>query len=82
MALKSTFNVGGRVINAYRSYLETNIVQMLLCGCDWYRNFYGLKRKVKVSNFVLEFYVVKLICYKLWLKFICELIVLAHRISI
>ena len=31
---------------------------------------------------MLEFYVVKLICYKLWLKFMCKLIVLAHRTSI
>ena len=60
---ESTFSAGGRVIDAYRSSLGADTVQMLLCGCDWYRNFYGLKRKAKVSNFMLEFYVVKLICY-------------------
>ena len=70
VASESTFSADGRFIDAYCSFLGTNTVQMLLCGCEWYQNFYGLKRKVKVSNFVLEFYVVKLICYKLWLEFI------------
>ena len=67
VASKSTFSAGGRVINAYRSSLGTDAVQMLLCGCDcdWYRNFYDLKRKAKVNNFMLEFYAIKFICYKL-----------------
>ena len=44
VASESTFSVGGRVIDAYCSSLETNTIQMLFCGCDWYRNFYGLKK--------------------------------------
>ena len=67
MASESTFSAGGKVIDAYRSSLGTDTVHMLLCGCDcdWYQNFYDLKRKAKVNNFVLEFYAVKFICYKL-----------------
>nr|GMD95269.1 zinc finger BED domain-containing protein RICESLEEPER 2-like [Ipomoea batatas] len=35
VASKSTFSVGGRVIDTYRASLGTNTVQMLLCGSDW-----------------------------------------------
>ncbi|MBA0646164.1 hypothetical protein Goklo_014147 [Gossypium klotzschianum] len=51
VALESAFSDGGRVIDAYHSYLGTDTVQMLLCGSGWYRNYYGLKKKAKVSNF-------------------------------
>ncbi|KAK5845549.1 hypothetical protein PVK06_001740 [Gossypium arboreum] len=47
MASESAFSASGRVIDSYRSSLETNMVQMLLCGSNWYRNFYGLKNKAK-----------------------------------
>nr|GMD42501.1 zinc finger BED domain-containing protein RICESLEEPER 2-like [Ipomoea batatas] len=50
VASKSTFSAGGRVIDTYRASLGTNIVQMLLCGSDWLRNLYNLKRKVKCTE--------------------------------
>nr|KJB19003.1 hypothetical protein B456_003G080400 [Gossypium raimondii] len=50
VASESTFS-GGRVIDAYHSSLRTDTMQMLLYGFDWYQNFYGLKKKAKVSNF-------------------------------
>ncbi|MBA0754826.1 hypothetical protein Gogos_019812, partial [Gossypium gossypioides] len=32
VASKSTFSDGGKVIDAYQSYLGTDTVQMVLCG--------------------------------------------------
>ncbi|OMO86928.1 hypothetical protein CCACVL1_09377 [Corchorus capsularis] len=54
VASESTFSVGSRVIDTYRSSLGTDIVQMLLCGSDWLRNFYGMKRKKKGQEEVKE----------------------------
>jgi len=54
VASEATFSAGGRVIDQYRSNLGTNTVQMLLCGEDWFRAFYGIKRKRKVS--IIFFY--------------------------
>ena len=48
---ESTFNVGGRVIDPHRASLSTENVQMLLCGGDWVRALYGMKRKCKASAF-------------------------------
>ncbi|KAI0504151.1 hypothetical protein KFK09_015099 [Dendrobium nobile] len=48
VASEATFSAGGRVIDQYRSSLGTETVQHLICGSDWYRNLYGIKRKVKV----------------------------------
>ena len=56
VASESTFSVGGMVIDAYCSSLGINLVQMLFCGSDWYRNFYDLKRKSKASNFNVFFF--------------------------
>ncbi|XVF54432.1 hypothetical protein PTKIN_Ptkin05aG0179800 [Pterospermum kingtungense] len=36
VASESTFSAGGREIDAYRSTLGTDTVQMLLCGSDWF----------------------------------------------
>ncbi|XVF67147.1 hypothetical protein PTKIN_Ptkin10aG0097300 [Pterospermum kingtungense] len=48
VASEAAFSVVGRIIDSYRSSLGAETVQMLLCGSDWLRNFYGLKRKAKV----------------------------------
>ena len=50
VASESTFSAGGRVIDQYRSSLGTDTVEALLCGNDWLRSFYNLKRKNKVSS--------------------------------
>ncbi|XP_057473813.1 zinc finger BED domain-containing protein RICESLEEPER 1-like [Actinidia eriantha] len=44
VASESTFSAGGRVIDPYRASLSTETVQMLLCGADWVRAFYGIKK--------------------------------------
>lgn len=51
---ESTFNTGGREIDAYRSSLGTDTVQMLLCGGNWFQNFYGITRKTKSEEDVEE----------------------------
>jgi len=35
VASKSTFSVGGRVIDQYRSLLKPDIVEALVCTRDW-----------------------------------------------
>ncbi|KAL4562912.1 hypothetical protein LXL04_026943 [Taraxacum kok-saghyz] len=50
VASESTFSVGGRVIDAYRSSLGKETVQKLFCGADWIRHFYGINKKLKISN--------------------------------
>ncbi|XP_019167735.1 PREDICTED: zinc finger BED domain-containing protein RICESLEEPER 1-like isoform X2 [Ipomoea nil] len=50
VASESTFSAGGRVIDTYRASLGTDTVQMLLCGSDWLRNLYDMKRKPKFTE--------------------------------
>ena len=51
---ESTFSVGGRIINPYRTSLTPETVQMLICGADWAMALHGLKRTSDVSiNYVL-----------------------------
>lgn len=47
VASESAFSVGGRVIDPHRSSLGTKMVDMLICGSDWYRQYYGLQKKKK-----------------------------------
>ncbi|GJY99390.1 zinc finger BED domain-containing protein RICESLEEPER 2-like protein [Tanacetum coccineum] len=51
VASEATFSAGGRVIDPYRSALKSNTVEMLLCGGDWIRQNYGIKKKVKTVIF-------------------------------
>ncbi|KAK1369038.1 hypothetical protein POM88_035130 [Heracleum sosnowskyi] len=44
VASEASFSAGGRVIEPHRSCLKTEIVEMLLCGADWARALYGLKK--------------------------------------
>jgi hypothetical protein len=45
VASKSSFNVSSKVTEPHRASLSTDIVQMLLCGSDWVRELYGIKKK-------------------------------------
>nr|KAJ0219907.1 hypothetical protein LSAT_V11C200100330 [Lactuca sativa] len=47
VASEATFSAGSRVIDTYRASLATETVEVLLCGGDWCRSLYGLKRKKK-----------------------------------
>lgn len=53
VASESTFSAGGRVIDNYRASLGSSTVQMLLCGEDWLRNFYGINRN-RTGNDLME----------------------------
>ncbi|GKE62638.1 zinc finger BED domain-containing protein RICESLEEPER 2-like protein, partial [Tanacetum coccineum] len=54
VASEATFSAGGRVIDPYRSALKSNTVEMLLCGGDWIRQNYGIKKKVKKEDIPSE----------------------------
>ncbi|KAL9683666.1 hypothetical protein QQ045_015493 [Rhodiola kirilowii] len=45
VASESAFSVGDRVIDHYKASLRVDTVQMLLCGEDWLRSFYNIKKK-------------------------------------
>ncbi|KAM0062875.1 putative HAT dimerization domain, ribonuclease H-like superfamily [Helianthus debilis subsp. tardiflorus] len=47
VASESTFSAGGRVIDPYRSTLAPTTVEILICGGDWIRQIYGVKKKFK-----------------------------------
>ena len=42
-----------RVIDPYRASLGANTIQVLLCGEDWLRAYYGIKEKKKVISHTL-----------------------------
>ncbi|KAL8090047.1 hypothetical protein AgCh_039494 [Apium graveolens] len=44
VASESTFSASGRVIEPHRSCLKPETIEMLLCGDDWARELYGLKK--------------------------------------
>ncbi|XP_072062055.1 zinc finger BED domain-containing protein RICESLEEPER 2-like [Arachis hypogaea] len=50
VASESSFSAGGRVIDEYRSRLNQESIEALICGGDWLRNKYGLKKKPKVTG--------------------------------
>ena len=35
VALESTFSVGGRVIDQFRSTLKSDVIEALVCSRDW-----------------------------------------------
>ena len=49
VASESTFSTGSRVIDPHRASLNTDTVQMLICGANWIRSRYGVKAMEKVS---------------------------------
>ncbi|XP_056690406.1 zinc finger BED domain-containing protein RICESLEEPER 2-like isoform X2 [Spinacia oleracea] len=54
VASEATFSAGGRVIEPHRANIGAETVQMLLCGEDWLRSFYGIKRKKAKIDGVTE----------------------------
>ena len=48
VASESTFSAGGRVIDEFRSRLNEESIAALICGGDWLRNKYNLKKMQKV----------------------------------
>lgn len=50
VASEATFSAGGRVIEPHRASLGTETVQMLMCGGDWLKNFYKIKKKKAVNT--------------------------------
>nr|XP_043616078.1 uncharacterized protein LOC122587997 [Erigeron canadensis] len=53
VASESAFSAGGRVIDPHRASLGTDTVEMLICGADWYRHYYGLHKKNNKESDVL-----------------------------
>lgn len=47
VASEATFSAGSRVIDKYRASLKTETVQVLMCGGDWLRKCFGVKKKTK-----------------------------------
>nr|GEW28286.1 zinc finger BED domain-containing protein RICESLEEPER 2-like [Tanacetum cinerariifolium] len=54
VASEATFSAGGKVIDPYRFALKSNTVEMFLCGRDWIRQTYGIKKKVKKDDIPTE----------------------------
>ncbi|XP_038996673.1 zinc finger BED domain-containing protein RICESLEEPER 2-like [Hibiscus syriacus] len=50
VASESAFSAGGRVIDPHRSSLGTKMVDMLVCGADWYRQYYELEKNKNKQN--------------------------------
>ncbi|KAL0345583.1 UNVERIFIED_CONTAM: Zinc finger BED domain-containing protein RICESLEEPER 1 [Sesamum radiatum] len=47
VASEATFSAGSRVIDKYHASLTSEIVQVLMCGGDWLRKRFGVKKKTK-----------------------------------
>lgn len=62
VASESAFSAGGRVIDPHRASLGTKMVDMLICGADWYRHHYGLRtKKTKVIFLILSIFILVLL---------------------
>ncbi|KAL0291009.1 UNVERIFIED_CONTAM: putative AC transposase [Sesamum radiatum] len=47
VASEATLSVGSRVIDKYCDSLTSETVQVLMCGGDWLRKRFGVKKKIK-----------------------------------
>lgn len=52
VASEATFSAGGRVLNQFRSSLNPQTVEALICLGDWVRSDYNLKTQQDVSYLV------------------------------
>ncbi|CAJ2643299.1 unnamed protein product [Trifolium pratense] len=50
VASESTFSAGGRVIDERRTKLSEDSVEALICGADWFRHKYNVKKKLQVEK--------------------------------
>jgi hypothetical protein len=57
VASESTFSAGGRVIDEYRSKLNEESVESLICGSDWFRHKYNVKKKSKVTYYLIFYFI-------------------------
>lgn len=55
VASEATFSSGGRVLNQFRSSLNPQTVQALICLGDWVRSDYKLKTQQDGSHLVYSF---------------------------
>ncbi|XP_058770890.1 zinc finger BED domain-containing protein RICESLEEPER 1-like [Vicia villosa] len=71
VASESTFSARGRVIDEYRSKLNEQSIEALICGGDWLRHKYNLKQKSKVvaeQQEIIECSVVRvMVLLELWI---------------
>lgn len=56
VASESAFSASSRVIDLYRSALSPETVNMLMCGADWMRTRYKMKKQdeIEVENEIAE----------------------------
>ncbi|KAL0331776.1 UNVERIFIED_CONTAM: Zinc finger BED domain-containing protein RICESLEEPER 3 [Sesamum angustifolium] len=54
VASEATFSSGSRVIDKYRASLTSETVQVLMCGGDWLRKRFGVKKKTKNDKKVIH----------------------------
>lgn len=54
VASEATFSAGSRVIDKYRASLKTDTVQVLMCGGDWLRKRFGVKKKTKSEKSAVQ----------------------------
>ncbi|KAL0375805.1 UNVERIFIED_CONTAM: putative AC transposase [Sesamum calycinum] len=48
VASEATFSAGSKVIDKYCASLTSETVQVLLCGGDWLRKHFGVKKKIEL----------------------------------
>ncbi|KAK8916160.1 hypothetical protein KSP39_PZI022402 [Platanthera zijinensis] len=74
VASEATFSAGSRIIDTYRASLAPETVQILICGGDWTRSTYGVKKKFKVNNLFIAYFSM-LFCHNLLMHDIHLLII-------
>lgn len=55
VASESSFSAGTRVVDKYRASLSPETVEALMCGGDWCRKIFGIKKKSNVSLNLVSF---------------------------
>ncbi|KAL0412949.1 UNVERIFIED_CONTAM: Zinc finger BED domain-containing protein RICESLEEPER 2 [Sesamum radiatum] len=50
VASDATFSAGSRVIDKYCASLTSETVQVLMCGGDWLRNHFGVKKRQRMTR--------------------------------